>query len=481
MRITDSDDGPRTRSGDLNADMSSLSRDCSARCRRAERSRARRTTRTAPAARLRCGGEVEGLQQYQRNVDDGVAWLNASDTALSKIGDAVQRARELLIQAGSDSAGPRAREAAAAEIDQLIETVKQEANVQYAGRYIFAGTATDRTPYQLLGTGHVRRQRRGDPARDRPEGRDRHQRRRGAAARQRAGRRRRPAAAHAARHRRRPPQRTTATRLRGTDIQRLDANFDVLNQIRADIGARTNRLETAACAPRAAGAELDRAALAGRGRRHGQDADRLHDAAGRLQHGAQGRRERRPELPDGLPAIAQRGGEPLSLTIDSTRFGQIEVDAGQRGRVPARHDRPREPPLRAGRARGGRRLPLAALGRGPVARAAGDRSAALLRRPSRSSWRTRSASGSGCRSSPRPTSMSPFGQATSSKDFTANLRAPIVISEGRGHQVINQAAGRAAASAALRRARGEGGGRAGTRRLKQPGRSATRFQGGTSC
>jgi flagellar hook-associated protein 3 FlgL len=36
-----------------------------------------------------------------------------------------------------------------------------------------------------------------------------------------------------------------ANALRGTDLQRLDANLDTLNGIRADVGARTNRLSIA--------------------------------------------------------------------------------------------------------------------------------------------------------------------------------------------------------------------------------------------
>ncbi|MEA2450084.1 MAG: flagellar hook-associated protein 3 FlgL, partial [Thermoleophilaceae bacterium] len=61
------------------------------------------------------------------------------------------RARYLAIQGASDSAGQAARNAAAAEIDQLIESVKQEANASYGGRYVFSGTATDTPPYTVAG------------------------------------------------------------------------------------------------------------------------------------------------------------------------------------------------------------------------------------------------------------------------------------------------------------------------------------------
>ncbi|MDO8184468.1 flagellar hook-associated protein FlgL [Conexibacter sp. JD483] len=196
---------------------------------------------TSKALALR--GEVEGLQQYQSNVGDGTSWLNASDAALSKINDAVQRIRELLIQGGTDSAGPAAREAAATEIDQLIESVKQEANVQYAGRYIFSGTATTTRPYDVgsdvfagnadtiqreigpgvmldinvdvsgvFGNGQGAADNRLlDTLRDISDD-------------LRSG---------------------DGDRLRGTDIVRLDASLDALNAVRADVGARTNRLTIA--------------------------------------------------------------------------------------------------------------------------------------------------------------------------------------------------------------------------------------------
>src|SRR3712207_8172722 len=61
--------------------------------------------------------------------------------------DLLHRATELTTQGASDSTGPVARAAAAAEIDQLIEALKAEGNASYGGRYIFAGTATKTQPY----------------------------------------------------------------------------------------------------------------------------------------------------------------------------------------------------------------------------------------------------------------------------------------------------------------------------------------------
>ena len=194
---------------------------------------------------LELRGEIGGFQQYQRNVDDGTAWLDASDTALGKIGDAVQRIRELLVRTSTDSAGPRAREAAAAEIDQLIETVKQEANVQYAGRYIFSGTATDRVPYPLLsadafGGNADAVNREIGPKVELTVNTDISQLLGNG---QGAGD---DLLLNTLRDIADDLRSGDGERLRGTDIQRLDANFDRLNSIRADVGARTNRMEIAA-------------------------------------------------------------------------------------------------------------------------------------------------------------------------------------------------------------------------------------------
>ena len=106
---------------------------------------------TSRALALR--GELAGLEQHQRNVGDGTGWLNTCDTALGEMSDALQRVRELLVQAGNDAAGPQARSAIADEIDQLIDGIKQEADVQYGGRYVFSGTATDTAPWPIVGGG----------------------------------------------------------------------------------------------------------------------------------------------------------------------------------------------------------------------------------------------------------------------------------------------------------------------------------------
>lgn len=192
-------------------------------------------------------GELGGLDQYQRNVADGTGWLNTADTALGQMSDVLNRVRELLVQGANDTAGPAERAAMADEIDQLTESIKQEANVQYGGRYVFSGTATDTAPYALGGAdtyagdaGTITRMigpgveipinngirtllGDGQGARD-----------------DLLLNTLRDISTHL-----RGSTTADANALRGTDLQRLDASVDVLNSVRADVGARTNRLAVA--------------------------------------------------------------------------------------------------------------------------------------------------------------------------------------------------------------------------------------------
>ena len=90
---------------------------------------------------------MESTQQYQRNIQDAQGWQETAEIALSDITDTIGRAHELVVEGSSDTSPPEARLAIAAEIDQLIESVKENANATYRGRYVFAGTATDAPPY----------------------------------------------------------------------------------------------------------------------------------------------------------------------------------------------------------------------------------------------------------------------------------------------------------------------------------------------
>ena len=161
--------------------------------------------------------------------------------------DVLARVRELLVNGGNDTAGPAARAAIADEIDQLTESVKQEADVQYGGRSSSPAPRPTRRPTRSAAPTPTRATQARSRARSDPGSRSRSTPTSaallgdGQAARDdKLLHTLRDIADHL-----RGGTTADANALRGTDMQRLDANLDTLNGIRADVGARTNRLAIA--------------------------------------------------------------------------------------------------------------------------------------------------------------------------------------------------------------------------------------------
>ncbi len=202
---------------------------------------------TAVARAIALRSELEGAQQHGRNVEDAQAWADVTDSALHSITDALQRARELLVAASSDAAGPQARRSTSSEVLGLLETMKEAGNASYGGRFVFAGTRTDVRPYTQGAAGAGADAYAGDD---------------GTVARQ-VG----PGVV--------VPINVTGDRvlgtadagllatlrgiagrlasgdpadvetLRGADLRSLDTHLDQLTAVRAEVGSTTNRLEAA--------------------------------------------------------------------------------------------------------------------------------------------------------------------------------------------------------------------------------------------
>jgi flagellar hook-associated protein 3 FlgL len=92
---------------------------------------------------------LAGTQQYTRNAQDAMGWTEATEQALDQITADMHRARELLVQGASDSTDADSRKSIAIELNQLIESIKQNANATYSGSYLFAGSETGTAPYTL--------------------------------------------------------------------------------------------------------------------------------------------------------------------------------------------------------------------------------------------------------------------------------------------------------------------------------------------
>lgn len=93
---------------------------------------------TAESMRIR--SDQRALTQYGTNIDNGLSWLTAADSALSAATSALGQVRDLTVQgSNSGSLSATAREAIATQLDQLKPALLAAANQQFAGRPVFAG------------------------------------------------------------------------------------------------------------------------------------------------------------------------------------------------------------------------------------------------------------------------------------------------------------------------------------------------------
>ena len=235
----------------------------------------------------------------------------------------------------------------ALQVEQLTESIKQDANTQYAGQYVFSGTATTTAPYEqgeddeyqgnaetvsravgpgatvtittnissLLGNGEASEDGKLlDTLRT-------------IAKNMRSG------TAEAQERTRRPPTCRTSK-----------ANMQALTRAAGD---RRERHRPAAdrADPQRRPADLDHAgAVEHRRHEHRGGVDRVLERAGRLRGRAARRREHRPGIAAQLPAVDERQGEPHHVRhIREHPFRRRRDRRAGRDRVPVRADRPRRP------------------------------------------------------------------------------------------------------------------------------------------
>ncbi len=95
------------------------------------------------ARALKLRTDVAKVEQYQKNIGDARSWLDATDVALGKIGDVMQKARELMVQASNGTNTSEETQKIGLELKQLRTQVVHLSNSTYAGRYLFSGFKTD--------------------------------------------------------------------------------------------------------------------------------------------------------------------------------------------------------------------------------------------------------------------------------------------------------------------------------------------------
>jgi len=103
---------------------------------------------TGATTAMRIRSSLASQQQFVRNADDAVGWLNQTDGTLSTMGDQITRARDIALQGANTGAmGQQARDALATEIDQIRDGLIGSANAQYLDRPIFGGITAGAKAY----------------------------------------------------------------------------------------------------------------------------------------------------------------------------------------------------------------------------------------------------------------------------------------------------------------------------------------------
>src|SRR3989337_355984 len=95
---------------------------------------------------------ISKADQYQRNIDNGISSLDATESAIATTQDILVRAKELSISALNGTSSASDRGIVAKEVQQLYEQVLQIANTQSNGGYIFAGYNIGTPAYNSSGT-----------------------------------------------------------------------------------------------------------------------------------------------------------------------------------------------------------------------------------------------------------------------------------------------------------------------------------------
>lgn len=95
---------------------------------------------------------ISRAEQYERNIDNGMVFLDTTETSISSAQNIVTRIKEISISALNDTVSSEERTKMAKEVEQLYKQVLQIANTQVNGRYIFSGFNGNTLAYSSDGT-----------------------------------------------------------------------------------------------------------------------------------------------------------------------------------------------------------------------------------------------------------------------------------------------------------------------------------------
>lgn len=99
---------------------------------------------------MRYRAELSSNEQYQDNVDAALSWLDFNDTMIGQAGSIIQRLKELTVKASNTTNPQTALTSIQTEVQQLKEQLIDIGNSKINGKYIFNGQNYDKKPYDFV-------------------------------------------------------------------------------------------------------------------------------------------------------------------------------------------------------------------------------------------------------------------------------------------------------------------------------------------
>lgn len=96
----------------------------------------------------------ERLEQYLKNIDDGLDWMNATESAFARASNLMENVRDLTVQGANDTLSDADKEIIMYSVDQYIQELISIANSSEGERYIFGGQRTTEKPFDDNGDYH---------------------------------------------------------------------------------------------------------------------------------------------------------------------------------------------------------------------------------------------------------------------------------------------------------------------------------------
>jgi flagellar hook-associated protein 3 FlgL len=105
---------------------------------------------TAATKALALKDNLDENNQYIRNIEDGLDWLEQTEVTIDRVLDLLNEVEGLTMEGSNSVLTQEEKNAVAYQIDQNLSELLALANGQYRDRYIFSGQKTDTVPFTLI-------------------------------------------------------------------------------------------------------------------------------------------------------------------------------------------------------------------------------------------------------------------------------------------------------------------------------------------